>query len=197
MSTYDALAEVGKSLRNLIWKYVSVDPVLKLDITSADIIHAHPSSTDKGKLCIFLYRMEEDPYQKENKWDDAGTTSLTKPPITFNLFYMIAPRYDATLVDHILKDHLLLGKVMQILYDNPVLRSPDLQGSLAAETLNVRFLSPSVDEINKIWSMPDNSRYMIAAYFEVSPLRLDSSRSMAIKRVATFTPQFQYKVGST
>jgi len=195
LTTYDALAEVGKSLRNLIWKYVSIDPVLNVDITSADIIHAHPSSTDKGKLCIFLYRMEEDPYQRDNPWDDDGTTAnITKPPITFNLFYMIAPRYDATLVDHILKDHLLLGKVIQIFYNNPVLRSPDLQGSLAAETLNVRLESPSLDEINKIWAMPDTNRYMIAAYYQVSPLRLDSSDSIAVKRVATFTDQLNYKV---
>jgi hypothetical protein len=195
LTTYDALAEVGKSLRNLIWKYVSVDPVLKVDITSADIIHAHPASTDKGKLCIFLYRIEEDVYQNDLPWDNDGTSgSIGKPPITLNLNYMIAPRYDTTLADHILKDHLLLGKVMQIFYDNPVLRSPDLQGSLAAETLNVRFVSPTLDEINKIWAMPDTNRYMIAGYYEVSPLRLSSSRSIAVKRVATFTEQAQQKV---
>ncbi len=195
MSTYDALAEVGKSLRNFIWKYVSVDPVLKLDITSADIIHAHPSSADKGKLCIFLYQILEDPDQRDQPWDAVGTTSLAKPPISLKLNYMIAPRYDSTLVDHILKDHLLLGKVIQVFNDNPVLRAPDLQGSLAAETLNVRFVSPSLDEINKIWGMPDTNKYMIAAYYEVSTLRLDSSVSTSVKRVATFTPQFQYKVG--
>jgi hypothetical protein len=194
LTTYDALAEVGKSLRNLIWKYISVDSALNVDLTSADIIHAHPASTDNGKLCIFLYRMEEDLYQNDLPWDDDGTSSsLGKPPITLNLYYMIAPRYDTSLVDHILKDHLLLGKVMQIFYDNPVLRSPDLQGSLADETLNVRLTSPTLDEINKIWAMPDTNRYMIAAYYEVSPLRLDSSCSMDVKRVATFTPQLDYK----
>jgi hypothetical protein len=192
LSTYDALAEVGSSLKRLIWNNLS-DTSLGREIGSDGIIFSHPNSSDKGTLSIFLYRIEEESSQKNQVWSSSGNDKLLRPPISLNLFYMITPHFDKTIKDNILKDQLLMGKVIQTIYDHPILKSPVLQGPLQDDQLHLRFLSPSIDEINKIWSTPESTQYMISAYYEVSPLRLDSDRDISVNRVTTYDTQIKYK----
>jgi hypothetical protein len=192
LSTYDAIAEVGSSLKRLIWDNISDKSLLGPE-GSEGIILSHPNSNDKGTLSIFLYRIEEESYQKNQPWSSNGADKISRPPISLNLFYMITPHFDKNMKDHILNDHRLMGEVIRILYDHPVLKSPVLQGSLQDDKLNLRFISPSIDEINKIWSMPESTQYMISAYYEVSPLRLDSDHDISIRRVTTYDAQIRHK----
>jgi hypothetical protein len=52
-----------------------------------------------------------------------------RPPLTLDLYYLITP-----LLTDAADRQIVLGKVMQVLYDRPSLEAPDLAGSLATAT---------------------------------------------------------------
>lgn len=200
MSDYSALAEVASSLKRLIWNNIS-NTTMGGEVGSNGIFFTHPNNvTSVTALSIYLYRVEEDSQQRNQAWsfelNSAGNNAtFARQPISLNLFYMITPNYSKTIKDKVLKDHLLMGRIIQIFHDNPVLKSPILQGPLLNDKLNLRFVSPSIDEINKIWSIPYTNQYMVSAFYEVSPLIINSERSTSVRKVNTLGGKLEYKEG--
>jgi hypothetical protein len=72
-------------------------------------------------------------------------------------------------------DQLLLGKVMQILGEKPMLRGSDLQGSLngSGEELKVTLETLSIDDLNKLWGTLDAPHKLCISY-SVYPVPLKS-----------------------
>ena len=183
MSTYEAVGEVGKTLKRLIWSNISSTDLGK-DIGENGITLSSPEEDDNGKLSIFLYQIVEDIYQKNQGMLPDGPRNLKQPPTSLRLFYMITPHLDKSMQDRALREHLLIGKIIQIFSDNPVLRSPFLEGPLAGETLKLIANDLSIDEINKFWSIISKSKpYMLSIYYEVAPVRIDSINKVETVRV--------------
>lgn len=183
MSTYEAVGEVGKTLKRLIWSNISSIDILS-EINENGITLSSPGDDNNGELSIFLYHIVEDNYQKNQGTLPIGAGDLKKAPTSLRLFYMITPHLDKYMEDRALKEHLLIGKIIQIFSDNPVLRSPFLQGPLAGETLKLIANTLSIDEINKLWSIISNSKpYMLSIYYEVAPVRIDSTLAQEVIRV--------------
>lgn len=74
-------------------------------------------------------------------------------------------------------DHLILGRAMQVLYDNAVLEGTQLQGSLANtnDTLKITITPLLMDERTKVWYAVQRS-YRLSSAYEVRVVNLDSSR---------------------
>ena len=181
MSNYSAVGDVGKTLVKLIWDNIKDDDQIKSIITSEDqiVISSPEGMTPDKKLSLFLYQISEDPYQKNQGMQVYGPEELEYPPICLNLFYMFTPN-----TANYEKDHILIGKIIQIFNDNQILRGPILQGSLAGEELRLIFCPLSLDELNKIWIvMSKSNSYRLSAYYEVTPVRIKSTRKKAVKRV--------------
>lgn len=191
MSTYEAIGEVGKSLKRLIENNISG---LDLGIGENDITISSPDEENNGKLSILLYHIVEDSYQRNQGMLSYDSSKLKKPPTSLRLFYMITPHLEKTMVDRALKEHFLIGKIIQIFSDNPILRSPFLQESLAGETLKLISNTLSIDEINKLWSIIAKSKpYMLSIYYEVSPIRIDSTEEVEIIRVSSMDLESEIK----
>ncbi len=185
MSTYEAVGEVGKSLKRLIWSNIS-NLDLGNDIGENGITLSSPEEDNKSELSIFLYHIVEDSYQRNQGMLPFDSRNLKKTPTSLRLFYMITPHLDKGMRDRALREHFLIGKIIQIFSDNPVLRSPFLEGPLAGETLKLIPNTLSIDEINKFWSIISKSKsYMLSIYYEVSPIRIDSTRKVETVRVAS------------
>jgi hypothetical protein len=130
MSGYTAFADVGDTLRKLLWESIKVDSRIYPDIVSSedDLSMLSPEEMREGdskKLSIFLYQITECPYLKNQEMEQTGSTNLKQIPLASILYYLVTPNTDDRR-----KDHVLLGKVMQILYDNATIRGSILQGAL-------------------------------------------------------------------
>ena len=132
MSDYKVLAEVGQSLVNVLWEAIQNDPDLFALIDSPNLISLESpaehqeNTTDSALLSVYLYRITEDPFMKNQLWAEGNGGQIRKPPMSLDLYYLITP-----LLNEPRDQQIVLGKIMQVLYDRPTLEGPELAGSLA------------------------------------------------------------------
>jgi 4-hydroxy-3-methylbut-2-enyl diphosphate reductase IspH len=83
------------------------------------------------------------------------------------------------------EEHSVLGRAMQILNDNPILKAPVLQGSLAAhnEELHMTQTTLNLDDLTKIWTTFQNTLFRPSICYLVTPVRIDSAREEQVTRV--------------
>ena len=183
MSDYNAILNVGKTLIRLLWGDISQDAQARSIINSDHqmALSSPEEVTDGFRLSIFLYHIIEDPFYKNQPPKSVGPNGFQGRPIYLDLFYMITPN-----TKNAENDQILLGKVAQIFNDNPVLKGPTLQAPLPedGEDIKLIFNPLSLDDINKIWVIVSKSRsYRNSLYYEVTPVRIDSTRTQSVSRV--------------
>ena len=183
MSDYRALSDVGKVLIRLLEAGINEGgPFHDIIDSSEKITQSSPEELSNNHLLsVFLYQITEDTYQKNQGMQIGDSDVLRRPPICLNLFYLIAANTNSAE-----NDNIVMGKVIQIFNDNPVLKGSVLYDtSLDGESLNLIFNPLSLDEINKIWIMLSKSKpYKLSAYYEVTPVRIDASSEMTVSRVS-------------
>jgi hypothetical protein len=183
VSDYTVLAEVGEALVQVLWSEIQNDPQVNLLIDNETRISLQSPydlrDDDSVRLSLFLYRIVEDAYLK-NQWPlDGPLTRQRKPPLTLDLFYLVTP-----LVGSPREQQIVLGKVMQVLYDHASLEETDLGGSLAASGEAVRvILNPvSLEETTRVWQALEMS-YRLSVCYTVRVALVDSTRGEQVRRV--------------
>lgn len=185
MSDYLVIADVGKTLTKLLWDNMKTDPQIYPDILASedDITLSSPEKIAAGnnkKLSFFLYQVTENPHLRNNEMQITDPVKLKHVPLTLDLFYLVAPNTDDSR-----KDHILLGKVMQIFYDNAIVKGSILQGSLAGTTEELRVIQYSLpfDELIRLWESFSERSFKLSVSYQVTPVRIDSTREIKAKRV--------------
>ncbi|HWG95769.1 MAG TPA: DUF4255 domain-containing protein [Nitrospira sp.] len=183
MSEYTVLAEVGESLVQVLWEEIQQDPQVSVLIDNENRISLESPfdlrDNDAVRLSIYLYRVVEDPNTK-NRFPVAGNGgTVRKPPLTLDLHYLITPMVGAPR-----EQQILLGKVMQVLYDRAILEGNDLAGSLAAvnEPLRIILNSVSLEETARVWQAMEMS-YRLSVCYMARVAILDSTRERYIQPV--------------
>ena len=183
MSNYTALAEVGESLAGVLWQEIQLDPVVNALIDTENKISlkspADLANDLSVRLSIYLYRVVEDPFTK-NQFPVMGNgAQLRKAPLTLDLFYLITP-----LVGEPRDQQIVLGKVMQVLYDRAILEGSDLVGSLAIANEPLRaILNPvSLEETARVWQALELS-YRLSVCYVVRIAMVDSTREQYLQPV--------------
>jgi hypothetical protein len=176
MSDYTVLADIGESLVNLLWSEIRLDPQVNGLINNLNRISLESPydlrNNNAVRLSIYLYRIVEDPYTK-NQLSVPGTgINLRRPPLTLDLFYLVTP-----LVGAPREQQIVLGKVMQVFYDRAILSGADLAGALAGTDDVIRMmLNPvSLEETTRIWEALEMS-YRLSMCYAVRVAFVDSRR---------------------
>lgn len=173
MGTYTAIADAGNSLLKLLRENMTPEPIAKPEMIGLC------SPADKGdiKLGLYLYSVREN-----GEFRDFGFQK--SPSLTMNLFYLMTAYSNVDLKLRAYDESCILGKAMQIIYDNSILRGSYLQGTLAEndEELRIVLNYLSADDISKIWTFPDVP-YRLSVGYMVGPVNIDSNRSVDVKRV--------------
>ena len=136
-----------------------------------------PVPNNPAILTIFLYEVGED-VTSRNRPDrrrvvGPNAIQIERAPMALLLKYLITPwSGDAA------TDHRILGRSMQVLYDNAVLEGTQLQGVLANtdDTLKITITPLSMDERTKVWYAVQRT-YRLSSAYEVRVVNLDSSRT--------------------
>lgn len=185
MSDYVVIADVSDTLKKLLWENMKADPKIYPDIIGSedDIILSSPEemlTRNEKKLSLFLYQITECPYLKNKEMQRTDSTKLKHIPLSLVLFYLINPNTEDSN-----KDHILLGKVMQIFYDNAIVKGSILQGSLAGtmEELRVIIYSLPFDELIHLWQSFSEKSFKLSVCYQVTPVMIESTREIEVKRV--------------
>jgi hypothetical protein len=195
MSDYKVLAEVGQSIINVLWEQIQADPDLFALINNSSLISLespaeHQENTsDPSLLSVYLYRITEDPYMKNRGSVEGTGGKVRKPPMALDLYYLITPLLKAPR-----DQQIVLGKILQILYDRPTLEGPDLSGTLATsgDVVRVVFNTVPLQEVSWVWQALETP-YRLSVTYTVRVTLLDSTEEQNQQRILTATNKYAGK----
>jgi hypothetical protein len=188
VSSYNNLNSVSKTLTTHIWNGIKDDPQIKTIIQNPrQISHLLPkeAQTESNQISVFLYNVTELPSVR----NQPQTTQNPPTLLYLNLHYLITP-----LTQNAENDQIVLGKIMQLFSETPVLRGSDLQGSLreSGDELKIILDALTADDLNKLWNM-FQTPYKLCISYSVFPVRIESSTKIEEKPVIIKKPTIQSK----
>lgn len=192
MSSYEVLAAVSRKLRDILWDAISADPQVGPIVGSkAAIVFLNPTQTARdssNKLSLWLYQVAENEHVKNQPMQRAAGpgTDQQFPPLALNLFYLVTPFASTGEADH-----LLLGKTMQVLYDNAVVLLKDPLAGIAEE-LRVILCRLTLEELTRIWEAL-REPYRLSVCYQVRVTRIASERLAGGARIVESQALYQDK----
>ena len=132
-------------------------------VTIGAFVHDEPATLPDGKLVVFLYAIEENPHLRNRPRVANAAGEYVPPPLALTLQYLI------TYVSSSAADvQEWLAEVLRVFASQPRLGPahlhPDLAGRL--DQLTVRLRSPSIEELNRLWTAL-NVGMRLALFYEV------------------------------
>jgi hypothetical protein len=196
MSDYSVIADVGETLKKLLWENIRNDNKIYPDIIASedDITLSSPAEQEAGnskKLSLYLYRVIENQFLKNQEIQNNDPKKIESIPLALDLFYIITPASE----DH-KKDHILLGKVMQVFFDNAIVRGAILKGDAlrgTSEQLRLVLYSLPFEEIIQLWQSFSEKSFQLSVCYQVTPVRIDSTREIEAKRVVEKRGEYYQK----
>jgi hypothetical protein len=142
-------------------------------------------------VSLWLYRIVRDDQRLNAPPDRVSPNRLQSTPLPVRLHYLVTPVVTVDPMDPSAsteREQTILGKVMQGLYEHPIMRGTDLQDTLAGTTaeVGVRLESHSMDELSRIWTALQRS-YELSVSYEVTVVNIEPNAqptSVAPVRVA-------------
>lgn len=188
MSSYNNLNSVSKTLAIHIWNGIKDDPQTKAIIQSSrQISYLSPKETrtESAQISVFLYNVTE----LSSMRNQPQTTQNPHTLLYLNLHYLITP-----LTQNAENDQIILGKIMQLFAETPILRGSSLQGSLleSGDEFKIILDSLGADDLNKLWTM-FQTPYKLCISYSVFPVRIESSTKIQEKPVTVKKPTIQSK----
>lgn len=211
MSNALAIAAVTTSLVNLISTKIGADPAQNLPsgigVTAQPPDAANNDTNFTHQVNLFLYHAMPNAAWRNMPIPARGDSA--QPPLALNLYYMITAyareKGDTGDID----SHNLLGRVMRVLLDHPVLSSADITmpGSDVenqVDRIRITMQPLTIEELYRLWT-GFQTQYRLSVSYEVSVILIESSRAVSTPlpvlklgvtgRGATVTPDvFPYPV---
>lgn len=176
MSSPDALATVTATLKSLLHPLVDDE---------AKVTTQPPSKArtgDDDQINIFLYST-----QINTAFNNAPLPGVTRngetahPPLPLTLKYLMTA-YGAN--DDDISGQQLMGQLMSLLHDHPILGPTDIVGimpdsDLDHQTERIRVTADvlSLDEMSKLWASFQSAEYRLSVGYEVSLVLIESTRA--------------------
>jgi hypothetical protein len=173
------ILDIGDSLRTLLLKKISELPDESAIVFDSPVDIEANSNT---KLSIFLYQVVENSFLKNIRPEYVGRSEMHYPPLLIDLYYLFTPYAKNRETELI-----IIEKLLQVFYDNPVLKKGMLKESLKGSGNDeIRIVPNNVtfEEINKLWERFPNKAFKLSVSCILTPVRIPSEKPLAvIKRV--------------
>lgn len=176
VSSYQVIAAVSRALRRLLWEQFDEDPVVR-DIVGSEMAIVFDNPTDTAadtanRLSLWLYEITENEFVKNQPAArDDGPGTVRVAPLALNFNYLVTPFGRSGEADL-----LLLGKTMQVLYDNATTLLADADNS--AEELHIVLRRLTLEELTLVWQALRES-YRLSVCYEVRVAQVESLRTDA------------------
>lgn len=200
MPGYGAIADVGETLVELLRDGVR-------DVVGDDaVVLASPETVGSGdgsRLTVYLYQVTQNDHARNDSPRGVDGTSDGGDPLVLDLYYLLTahppkpgggngppggggppgddesdpPGTDWT--SRTRTQHRVLGRAMQVLHDNPVLRGSDLVGLDSDTELRVSLGSPAPESVSAVWATFPETPFQPSVSYQVSPVEIESTREAA------------------
>jgi hypothetical protein len=174
---YTVIADVGMTIIQLLRDNMVNEPIQQPEFIGL----SHPNDKGDLSLSLFLYSVKESA-DRQTQMLSRGQNTLQFPPMTVELFYLLTAHSAAELQTRSLDEHRILGKALQVLYDNSIIKGHVLQGSLADTNEELRIVMENLS-LDTLISLFPNTPYKLSVCFSVGPVHIESTRMKATKRV--------------
>lgn len=180
MGDYTVLTDVGASLIKLLRENMTPVPVSKPEMIGL----CSPGDAEDFQLTLHLYHIEENGEFRRNTMIMENADKLRYPPMSLRLYYLMTAHSKTGVNTRSTDEGMILGRAMQILYDNAVIEPENLEGSLRdhEEGIRITFNKLSYEELQRIWAFP-NVPYKLSVGYVVQPVLLNSNKVRKVKRV--------------
>ena len=183
MPDYGTIADVSDTLRQVL-----TDALQPLDPANPPLAEVSDLQgkikTAPPRITIFLFETVEDPSARNRPPVLAAVPPnqilKKKPPMALLLRYMLTPWSGDRLTDH-----RLLGRAMQVLYNNPVLSGTQLLGQLAGtdQALKISLSPLTIEERARVWYAIQQA-YHLSVTYEVRVVNLDAIDSEPLTSIS-------------
>lgn len=168
MASYLSIADVGASLVDLLRNEMVPEPIQKknlIDLCSPEDINV--------RLGVFLYSIQENREFMNNK--------RSKDQMGFDLYYLFTAYSSTDESRRMVDEHMILGKVLEVLCNTPILTPAMLKSSLKNEPINIRIRheSLSADDMTKVWNFL-NIPYKCSVAFRVGPIFINNDSAQSL-----------------
>lgn len=177
--SYSNLESVSKTLANKIWQGIKDDEQIKQiihDPCQISLLAPKDAQSKLAQISVFLYNVAE-----LSSMRNQPPQNKQEPPtlLYLNLRYLITP-----LTQNIENGQIVLGKIMQMFAQTPILRGSDFQGSLSesGEELKITLDTLAIDDLNKLWTML-GTPYKLCIGYSVFPVTIQADKPIQTKPV--------------
>lgn len=185
-----AIRDASESLRRFLEQALQDDPDLSPYFDPADpspnaigtmvVTLDTPQELEERELegvSLWLYLVQREEFTLNRPPRRIGIDRIAPAPLPLRLHFLVTPlvngetRQDATPLEHI-----ILGKLLQVLHDEARLSGAALLGNLAGSNLafTVRLEPLSLEEITRVWDALDRS-YQLCVSYELSVVEIDAA----------------------
>lgn len=187
MAGYTAIKDVGVSIVSLLNREFG-------DLLQGGrVTLASPGEIDEGgnvRLTVYLYRVSENGHTRNAERQETGTEKIKGLPLSLDLHYLITahpwtkPNSDTTTGTDVEDQHMVLGRAMQVMQDNSVLRDSDLEGDLIGDReLRISRYSEAPDEVLNVWNTFQDRPFRPSVSYLVGPVTIESTMERPVHRV--------------
>jgi len=180
--SFNNINAASKTIAARIWAAIKSDKQVNAIIRNPEqIIFLSPKDATQQKppvISVYLYNVTELASMR-----NLPTANSSKPPLYLNLRYLITP-----ITQNLEDDQVLLGKILQLFHETPILRGSSLQGGLSetGEDLKVVLDGLNAEELSRIWGMLALP-YRLSVSYTVYPVKIEDSvqpdeKAVVIKR---------------
>lgn len=189
MSAATVIGDVTETLRQLLQARQQPQGLFDVSLASPADEVVVPSMSPTANL--FLFRVSENTYAKNQSRLPVGTDVLQKPPLALNLFYVLTP-----FAEDKLDEHRVLGEAMRVFYDHAIVSGPLLSGALqnSTEELKIDLCQFSLEELTRIWNALTRP-YRLSVCYEVRIILVDSSIERSTVRVTEKRSEYSQITG--
>lgn len=179
-----ALVAASQTLQAVLRARLGVDPILQSmfePIGSSVVSLASPDGMVMLKqtgVSIWLYRLARDEQRLNQPPRRSPPDFLSHVPLPMRLHYLVTPMMRGAAGDPAPEtDQQLLGLILRIFHDQPLIAGADLAGALAGTDaeIAVRFESADIEEIARIWDTLDEP-YRTSLCYEVGLVEVASEK---------------------
>ena len=178
--SYTVISDVSETLIELLKDNLTPEPISNKE----NIVVCSPAEKGDSQLSLYLYNIAENGFNREVNMIPMEDGNLRFPPKSFYLHYLLTAYSTSELSSKVLDEHKILGKAIQVILDNPILRGNMLKGSLNGSDTEVKIEVKNLtyDEMMRVWHFSDVP-YRLSVAYTVGPIYMDSNRVKIVKRV--------------
>ncbi len=195
------IGEVSEFLRKTLWLGISEDPITnQLVASEQEISLSNPGQAVQGvrKLSLWLYQVLPNEHlrnpsyvRRKNPTNTNDDDAQFYPPLYLNLLYLLTPsiQIDNGGTSDPIADQRLLGRAMQIFYDQSILRMDSRQAPGEADELHLSLAPRTIEELAEVWEAMQQP-YRLSVCYEVRAIRIDSARRLQAGRLSERSSEF-------